>query len=112
MIKKLLLTLLSMPTVLGVMTPVVLHSSKAMAVEITGRQPGEMCLKEHGKTYCVRQTKVDNTRLQASRQIARTPDLGIDFTDEESNAAIAMFGCDCPACIRSIKQIRAFTGAA
>jgi hypothetical protein len=110
--KKLLLTLLSMPTMIGAMAPVLLHSPKAMAVELPSQKLGELCLKEHGKLYCVRQTKVDRTKVQAGRTIAKTPDMGVNFTDEESDAAIAMFGCDCPACIRSIKQIRAFTGTA
>ncbi|PZV18459.1 MAG: hypothetical protein DCF22_01690 [Leptolyngbya sp.] len=29
-----------------------------------------------------------------------------DLTDEESDAAIALFGCDCPACTRSLRQLR------
>lgn len=32
--------------------------------------------------------------------------LTFELTDEESNASVALFGCDCPACIRSLRQLR------
>jgi hypothetical protein len=110
--KKLILTLLSMPAVIGIVAPIMLHSPKAVAAEIPSQKPGELCLKEHSRLYCVRQTKIDQAKMRAGRAIAQDPDKGIDFTDEESDAAVAMFGCDCPACIRSIKQVRTFTGKA
>jgi hypothetical protein len=110
--KKLILTLLSMPTIIGIMAPMLLHAPAAVAAEIPSQKPGQLCLKEHGKLYCVRQKKVDQAKMRAGRAVAQTPDMGIEFTDEESDAAIAMFGCDCPACIRSIKQVRVFTGTA
>ena len=30
----------------------------------------------------------------------------LDFTEEESDAAVALFGCDCPLCINSLRQLR------
>jgi len=30
----------------------------------------------------------------------------LDFTDEESEAAIRIFTCDCPFCINSLRQLR------
>ncbi|MEG3847797.1 hypothetical protein QT971_12275 [Microcoleus sp. herbarium19] len=30
----------------------------------------------------------------------------LDFTEEESDAAAALFGCDCQACINSLRQLR------
>lgn len=35
--------------------------------------------------------------------------LTLDFTIEESDAAVALFGCDCPACIRSLRTLRNMT---
>lgn len=29
-----------------------------------------------------------------------------DMTVEESDATVALFGCDCPACVRSLRQLR------
>jgi hypothetical protein len=107
--RKLLLTLLSMPTVVGLFLPL---SSHAQAAEPKTKQPNQLCLKEHGKMYCVRKTRTDMTQFKKAEEIAKSTEQGIAFTDEESDAAIAKFGCDCPACIRAIKQIRVFTGTA
>jgi hypothetical protein len=30
----------------------------------------------------------------------------LDFSEEESDAAAALFGCDCQACINSLRQLR------
>ena len=30
----------------------------------------------------------------------------LDFTEEESDAAAALFGCDCQLCINSLRQLR------
>lgn len=29
-----------------------------------------------------------------------------ELTDEESDASVALFGCDCPACVRSLRKLR------
>jgi hypothetical protein len=105
--RKLLLTLLSMPTVVGLFLPL---SGHAQAAEPTKKQPNQLCLQEHGKMYCVRQTRPSMTQVKRAEEIAKNPEIGAEFTDAESDAAIAKFGCDCPACIRAIKQIRVFTG--
>ncbi|MBD0388733.1 MAG: hypothetical protein ICV54_20070 [Nostoc sp. C3-bin3] len=33
----------------------------------------------------------------------------LEFNDEESNVAIDLFGCDCAACINSLRQMRGVT---
>lgn len=30
----------------------------------------------------------------------------LQFTDEESDASVTLFGCDCPACLNALRQIR------
>jgi hypothetical protein len=30
----------------------------------------------------------------------------MQFTDEESDASVALFGCDCPPCLNALRQIR------
>ena len=30
----------------------------------------------------------------------------MDFTEEESDAAVALYGCDCPVCMNSLRQLR------
>jgi hypothetical protein len=51
-------------------------------------------------------------RLIASKKstISKPQDLPeLDFTDEESDAAIAKFGCDCPRSINTLRQTRGIT---
>jgi hypothetical protein len=33
-------------------------------------------------------------------------DFATNFSDAESDAAVQLFGCDCPACIRSLRQLQ------
>jgi len=51
--------------------------------------------------------------IQSDTTIAAIPtatptddDLMMDFTIEESDAAVALFGCDCPPCINALRQLR------
>jgi hypothetical protein len=30
----------------------------------------------------------------------------LEFTEEESDAAAALFGCDCPVCLNALRQLR------
>jgi hypothetical protein len=109
--KKLLLTLLTMPTVMGVFVPFGHHSAAHAAQPVNSSATGKLCLSEHGRTYCVSQSRVNPDLARKAQEIAMNPDAGIVFTDEESDAAIKKFGCDCPNCIRALKQIRVFTSA-
>lgn len=36
-------------------------------------------------------------------------DVMLNFTDEESDASIKMFGCDCPSSLNKLKKIRGLT---
>ncbi|MBM0743839.1 hypothetical protein JOY44_19820 [Phormidium sp. CLA17] len=43
------------------------------------------------------------------KEIAEIDDVtatSFDMTEEESDATVALFGCDCPACVRSLRQLR------
>jgi predicted secreted protein len=107
--KKLFLTLLTMPTVVGVLLPFATHSAHAAqrGRAIVG---DKLCLTEHSRTYCVSKKGKNPELARKAEEIAMNPDAGIVFTDAESDAAVQRFGCDCPACIRAVKQIRMFTG--
>jgi hypothetical protein len=110
--KKLFLTLFTMPTVVGAFLPLAIHSAANAAPSIQPSQskPTTFCMGSHGKSFCVAQA---NTRLvRRAIEIGSDFEAGVVFTDEESDAAVQKFGCDCPACIRAIKQIRVFTSAA
>jgi hypothetical protein len=109
--KKLFLTLLAMPTVVSAVLPLVMHSA-AQAAQSTPAKNGNspFCIGSHGKSFCVAQS--DTRLVRKAMAIGSDYEAGVVFTDEESDAAAAKFGCDCPACIRAIKQIRVFTSAA
>jgi hypothetical protein len=108
--KKLFLTLFTMPTVVGTFLPLVIHSGAHAAQPKPDART--LCLNQHSKTYCVTQVRQDSRLAKRAQEIGADFEAGINFTDEESDAAIKKFGCDCPACIRAIKQIRVFTSAA
>jgi hypothetical protein len=107
--KKLVLTLLTMPTVVGVLLPFATYSAHA-AQRGRATVGDKLCLTEHNRTYCVSQKGKNPELARKAEEIAMNPDAGITFTDAESDAAVKKFGCDCPACIRAVKQIRMFTG--
>jgi hypothetical protein len=107
--KKLLLTLLTMPTVAAVLLPFVSHAApaKPSTYKIEG---SKLCVNQHSRKYCVKQVRPDAAKARQAEQLASTFEQGVEFTDAESDAAIKRFGCDCPACIRATKQINTFTG--
>jgi hypothetical protein len=109
--KKLLLTLLTMPTVASVLMPFVSHAAPAKPNTNTYKIEGsKLCVTQHSRQYCVKQVRPDAAKARQAEQLASTFEQGVEFTDAESDAAIKKFGCDCPACIRATKQINVFTG--
>lgn len=52
----------------------------------------------------------DITQSAASvRDTAEIDDVtatSFDMSEEESDTTVALFGCDCPACVRSLRQLR------
>jgi hypothetical protein len=51
------------------------------------------------------QTATTNETTVASAEGAIDDDI-MDFTAAESDAAVALFGCDCPPCINALRQLR------
>ncbi|GAB1542419.1 hypothetical protein NUACC21_50930 [Scytonema sp. NUACC21] len=41
-----------------------------------------------------------------AEQSQDNPTAEYNFTEEESDTAVAMFGCDCPACLNAVRQMR------
>jgi hypothetical protein len=114
--KKILLFLLSAPTVLTIVTPLVTNSDRAMAAGVEASSAltpeGKFCVVAHNKLVCVKSSRLGESkatldaRLAQARREARDPEAILNFSDEESDAAAALFGCDCPACLRSLRQLR------
>ncbi len=108
--KRFLLLFLSAPTVLSAILPLV-SASPAMAAGATKTADGRFCIDAHARLVCVKSSQLTNknhqtTLIAKAQAVASNPDTFVNFTDEESDGAIAIFGCDCPACIRSLRQLR------
>jgi hypothetical protein len=110
--KRFLLLFLAAPTVLTTILPFLTATEPALAAGKSQLKPGEFCVDTHARLICVKSSQIGKGSTPRSVLIARAqaeakdPDAFINFNDEESDAAAAMFGCDCPACIRSLRQLR------
>jgi hypothetical protein len=119
MSKKLILGLLSTSTIftslmstLGVMNPA--HASVTITQRLLHTQDGRTCITNPhgGKDFvCIRDSERTRpyTSTRSATIVTSVSDKNIamlDFTDEESDAAIKLLGCDCPLCINSLRQLR------
>ena len=108
--KRFLLLFLSAPTVLSAILPIVTTAAPALAAERSGTE-AKFCVNAHARLVCIKSSQLasnssKSTLIARAEAQARNPDAFINFNEEESDAAAAMFGCDCPACIRSLRQLR------
>jgi hypothetical protein len=109
--KRFLLLFLSAPTVLSAILPIVTATEPALAAEKSGTE-AKFCVNTHARLVCVKSSQLASNPAARSTLIAKAeahgknPDAFVNFNEEESDAAAAMFGCDCPACIRSLRQLR------
>lgn len=122
---KLSIMLLSSPTILGSMLLMLFSDKPAEAKEIeenlilqktqTASQANLGC----NRAVCTGNTHLANferTFIASDEQSAaedypnleRTPEghLILEFTEEESDAAIALFGCDCVKSLNALRQMR------
>ncbi|MCC3426943.1 MAG: hypothetical protein JGK24_30020 [Microcoleus sp. PH2017_29_MFU_D_A] len=110
---RLLLTLLVSPTLFGS-----LMSLSAIAqTQNIGETPGKSadaptCVRSpHAQRLtCMRlpgKAAAANSKARIGWQRPnQEPVAMLDFTEEESDAAAALFGCDCQLCINSLRQLR------
>lgn len=108
--KRFLLLFLTAPTVLGTVLPIGSTTAPAIAAAVKS-QDGKFCIEAHARLICVKSSQVAGNTPRAeliakAEAEAKNPDTFVNFTEEESDGAIALFGCDCPACIRSLRQLR------
>ena len=108
--KRFLLLFLSAPTVLSAILPLVTATAPAMAAGTTPAQD-KFCVNAHARLVCVKSSQLasktpKSTLIAKAQAEAKDPDAFVNLNDEESDGAIALFGCDCPACIRSLRQLR------
>jgi hypothetical protein len=111
---KLLLTLLVSPTLLGSVMSLSAIANPALIGETPVRAAGAPeCARSAAHTQrltCVRlpgKAAAANSKQRISWQRpGEQPMAMLDFTEEESDAAEALFGCDCQLCINALRQLR------
>ncbi|WP_413172784.1 hypothetical protein [Anabaena azotica] len=118
--KKLILNLIasssiftSLMSTLGVINPA--HASVNLTQRLIHTNDGRTCITNpHGlKDFiCIRDSERDPKASPAPKStvVSSLPSdntiAELNFTDEESEAAIRIFKCDCPFCINSLRQLR------
>ncbi|MGH1393340.1 MAG: hypothetical protein ACRAVC_04805 [Trichormus sp.] len=117
--KKLILNLLasssiftSLISTLGVINPA--HANDNITQRILHTDDNRTCITNpHGMKdfVCIRDSERDPKAappksMIVSAQPSDSTVAVLDFTEEESEAAIRIFKCDCPFCINSLRQLR------
>jgi hypothetical protein len=118
--KKFVLTLLSSP-VLFASVASMLISTPAKADQVIHQSSLDCIRSPHSAQHnfvCERRQKTSTAPGQKVAIAQQQPELvpqapnkitELTFTDEESDAAIQLFGCDCPSCLNSLRQLRGMT---
>ncbi|XVE11572.1 MAG: hypothetical protein HCA05_23085 [Dolichospermum sp. DET68] len=103
----------SLISTLGIINPA--HASVNLTQQLMHTDDGRTCITNpHGlKNFvCIRDSERDPKAAPAPKSMvlsAQPSDSKVkelNFTDEESEAAIRIFKCDCPFCINSLRQLR------
>ena len=118
--KKILLNLLSTSSIfVSMMSTLVAfhpaHASGSITQRLLHTEDGRTCITNPhgGKDFvCIRDSerkKPYTSSARFSTIVTSVSDKNIamlNFTDEESDRAIQVFGCDCPLCINSLRQLQ------
>ncbi|MEA5569855.1 hypothetical protein [Calothrix sp. UHCC 0171] len=110
--RKFALTLFSSPVLFASIVSMVMLTQPAQANEVI-KQDSLTCMRSPAQPKFVCERRQNNTNVSAANQetveIAPEKVNELHFTEEESDAAIALFGCDCPSCLNSLRQMRGMT---
>ncbi|MGI8501884.1 MAG: hypothetical protein ACR2LR_12185 [Hassallia sp.] len=113
--RKFILTLLSSPVLFSSMLSMVMMTQPAHAQTANPAGTRLSCVRDpHTATPRMVCERVSNTTAQAKpavkvAQVQPNQITELEFTDQESDEAIKLFGCDCPACINAVRQIHGLT---
>lgn len=116
---RLLLNLLALPTLVGSsfcwLTAMPAHSieiEQKVSVPDSKATEAQICVMSRHSRFNLVCEKV--SRLNSAPKVKPvdyatdhlTSPAEFNFSEEESNASIALFGCDCPLCINSLRTLR------
>lgn len=105
MYQRILLNLAMIPTLASSMLPLLLMETSAIAASTIDLANCDLPLNELQGSLIGHSNLGNLERLIASTELGGLY-LGPTFTTAESDAAVALFGCDCSACIRALQQLR------
>ncbi len=111
---KFILSLLSSPVLISSLLSmgVMLNHAQAMEPEPGAKTTDRLCIRNKHKVglVCARASVLAQIpNYQREIEFSQEDAPMLEFNDEESNVAINLFGCDCPACINSLRQMRGAT---
>lgn len=114
--KKLILALLSTSTIFTSLLSTLAIVNPAQATErLLHTRDGRACITHpHGSTsfVCIRASEATSVPANVPSSTIATVETTdekiamLDFTVEESDAAIDLFGCDCAYCVNILRQLR------
>lgn len=87
------------------------HAARVSEPMLNASEPQYCVMSAHSRfnLVCERASKLRQAPRMAPVDWAKNPQehpTEFAFTTEESNAALALFGCDCPLCINSLRTLR------
>jgi len=113
--RKLALSLLSSPALFASMLSMVMMTQPARANQtVNSTETHVSCVESpHSATHRLVCTRVSNTpapppkpEMKLAQNNEPSDIIEMNFTEEESDTAIALFGCDCPSCLNALRQMR------
>jgi hypothetical protein len=113
LMNKFILHLLSTPVVISsiLSTGIVINQAQAMEAQPTNTDR-LTCIRNKHKVglVCARASVLaDIPQYQAEAQASTDGVPMLEFNVEESEMAVTLFGCDCPACINSLRTMQGAT---
>lgn len=103
--KKFFLTLLSSPVLFSSIVSMAVFTQPASANQTVNPTPSQFSCGQKA-TVAVANPSLGCTRLNRQNDLNSDQLPQLEFTEEESDASIALFGCDCPSCLNALRQIR------
>ncbi|MDG2991107.1 hypothetical protein L3556_09235 [Candidatus Synechococcus calcipolaris G9] len=108
------LALMASPTLLGslfALFPLVQSARAEVNLPITGPiMEDRACLPDPHNKFRLTCTRLGqetpNPEITAVGDTPNMPPTMLEFSEEESNMAVALFGCDCPLCLNALRQMR------
>ncbi|QYX34337.1 hypothetical protein [Sphaerospermopsis torques-reginae] len=120
---KFILSLFSSPVLISSFLTMGVMLKQAQAIEPTPSTTSQKTAQNRDNLSCIRNKHkvglvcarasvlAQIPAYQAQAEDFDTPDdiKMLEFNVEESNMAVDLFGCDCPACINSLRAMRGVT---